>query len=183
MNVASLSVVATVQAAEGAANGVFTIYTDMQFDSPVTISFNLGGTATEGTDFGPVGTLVSFPAFTDSITIPVDVVDDGLIESKETVTIELTGTSSADVLVGTQAKQTIAITDNDSGYLTASVNHNPTEGDGSQGIITIYSSKTVGSPVEVFLPTDGTATRRGRLRLPFTKGYHPRRGRQRERPG
>ena len=157
-DIATLSIVATSHAAEDATNGLFTIFTNKQFDTPSTITFTLGGTATEGVDFLPVGTTVLFPAFTDYIEIPVEIVADDLIESKETVIIELTGTSAGNVLIGAQDKQTIAITDNDYGYLTASVNHHPTEGDGSQGIITIYSSKTVGSPVEVFFATDGTAT-------------------------
>ncbi len=45
-DVAELSIAVTNHAAEDATNGLFTITTNKQFDVPVNVSFNLGGTAT-----------------------------------------------------------------------------------------------------------------------------------------
>ncbi len=109
----TLSIIATVQAAEDMTDGEFTITTDSQFVTDTQVNFNVTGTATQGIDFSNLGTSVNFPANTSSITLPVSVIADNLDEMNETVIVTLTGTDNMNVLVGTSDTATVTIMDDD----------------------------------------------------------------------
>ncbi len=110
---AELSIAATTNAAEDATDGLFTITTDKQFTSPVTVTITVGGDATEGTDYETIGTTVVFPANQSSVTIPVSVIGDDLVEDVETVIVTMTGTDNAAVTIGFLDQATVMIADND----------------------------------------------------------------------
>ena len=135
---ATLSIAATIQAAEDATNGLFTITTSAQFPTATLVTFTVTGTATEGTDYTAIGTTVNFPANTNSVTLPVSVISDNFAETNETVIVTLTGTNNPDVTIGTTSAATITITDND----TAGVIITPTSGlvtteDGESDVFTV----------------------------------------------
>jgi methionine-rich copper-binding protein CopC len=114
-DVAVLTIAATAQAGEDATDGEFTISTDKQFDAPVTVTFVVTGSATSGTDYTSIGTTVVFPAFSTTVTIPVEVIADYLVESDETVIVTMTATSNLDVTIAAPpaSTATVTITDDD----------------------------------------------------------------------
>jgi len=110
---AELSITATTQAEEDDTDGLFTITTSNEFSTDVNVTFSVAGTATEGTDYDAVGTSVTFPASTSSVTIQVAVIADTDVELDETVIITLSSTDNAVVTIGDAADATITISDND----------------------------------------------------------------------
>ncbi|TXE06930.1 MBG domain-containing protein [Algoriphagus aquimarinus] len=110
---AELSIAATTQAAEDATDGLFTITTTKQFSSAVTVDFTVGGTAAEGTDYASIGTSVVFPANQNTVTVPIDVTADNIVEGDESVSITMTSTNNAAVSISATSNASITITDND----------------------------------------------------------------------
>jgi hypothetical protein len=157
-DIATLSIASTIQAAEDATNGLFTISTDKQFDAPVTVTFNVTGFSTEGTDFLPIGTTIIFPAFSNSLAIPIEVIADDLVEIDESVIINLLSSNNTDVVIttGADSSATMRIDDNDICHLTVRANREAVEG-GNDGIFTIYSDKQLGYPAEISLTINGSA--------------------------
>jgi gliding motility-associated-like protein len=154
---ASLSIAATTQAAEDAANGLFTITTSAQFPTATLVTFTVTGTATEGTDYTAIGTTVNFPANTNSITIPVTVTADAAIEGDETVIVTMTGTNNPDITIGTPAAATVTITDNDSATLSIAATTQAAE-DATNGLFTITTSAQFPTATLVTFTVTGTAT-------------------------
>ena len=56
---------------------------------PLTVSFTITGTASNGVDFGPISASYVIPAGTDQLIIPVNIVNDLLPEGAETVVLTL----------------------------------------------------------------------------------------------
>jgi len=76
----------------------------------VTVSTIAGGTATEGTDYTPVSTTLSWPAGDDSVkSFTVPVLADSETEEDETVNLELS-LATGGATLGTQATTTLIIT-------------------------------------------------------------------------
>lgn len=86
----ALELNATVNGAEPAANGSFTISLAGGITSafPITVGYSLSGTAIAGLDYKNFGT-ITIPANTPSITVPVQVLDDQIIENTETMTFTI----------------------------------------------------------------------------------------------
>ena len=156
-DVSELSIVATTQAMEDDTDGLFTISSDKQFDTPVNVTFEVNGTATEGTDFNSIGTTIVFPANSSSVTIPVEVVSDDLVESDEAVVISLLSTDNVKVAIGTSNEATVTITDDDTAELTIVATNQAIE-DSANGLFTISTDKQFDAPVTVTFGVTGTAT-------------------------
>src|SRR5207237_6779196 len=92
-----------------AANGVFTFTRSGPTTSPLTINFPVGGTATSGTDYTALGTSVTIPAGSASVTKNVVPVNDGVSEGTETVVLTLS--SNAAYTVGSPSAATVNIVD------------------------------------------------------------------------
>ena len=58
-------------------------------ETPLTVNHRVGGTATSGSDYEALQGSVTFPSGADTVKIPVNVIDDFLIEGTETVTITI----------------------------------------------------------------------------------------------
>ncbi|MFN0174275.1 MAG: choice-of-anchor L domain-containing protein [Saprospiraceae bacterium] len=56
---------------------------------PLTVSFTITGTATNGADFGPISSSYTLPSGTDQITVPVNIINDLVPEGAETVILTL----------------------------------------------------------------------------------------------
>ena len=82
-----------------------------------TLNYSLGGTATEGTDYRIAGSgAVSVPANATSVNIPVEIIDDNLVENDEAVVLTLiSGTGYG---LGSGIEYTLTITDNDTPEVT-----------------------------------------------------------------
>ncbi|MEG2804004.1 putative Ig domain-containing protein [Stenotrophomonas sp.] len=97
---------------------VYTVTLDQPSLSPLSISFNVTGTATSGTDFAAVTSPLSIPAGATTGTITVTPIADSTVEANETVVLGLT--AGAGYAVGTPATATGTIIDDDQPLLSIS---------------------------------------------------------------
>jgi len=80
-------------------------------DKPITVPFNLSGTATLSSDYTISASPVIIPAGSTSVDIIVDIIDDTLVEVSETIIITLGTPTNA--TLGSPAVHTITIVDNE----------------------------------------------------------------------
>lgn len=81
----------------------------------LTVSYNIGGTATSGTDYEALDGTAVIATGSGSVDVDVTPVDDDLDEGNETVAITLTGTDNPDVPVGDPATADLLIADGGNG--------------------------------------------------------------------
>ena len=62
---------------------------DSSLDLVVNFNVDASSTATPGADYVPLPTFVTIPAGLDCVTLPIDIVNDGISEGTETITITL----------------------------------------------------------------------------------------------
>ncbi len=100
--------------APGAPNpGQFTVSLSTQSATPTTVNYTISGNAINGTDYGPIASSVVIPANTSFVNIPINVIDDGLVEGNELVTITLNSTSGTPDVVVDLTPATVTIVDNE----------------------------------------------------------------------
>ena len=126
--------------------------------APVVVTYTVGGTATSGSDYtAPSGTL-TLVAGASSGTIAIATAADAVLDPGETVSVTLSGASTAAGTVtagSTAAVATIA----DEGTETVSVTADGAVTEGTAATFTVTLSGPVSSPVTVGWSTsDGTAT-------------------------
>jgi gliding motility-associated-like protein/uncharacterized repeat protein (TIGR01451 family) len=110
-DVSSVSIAATTHASEPGTDGLFTLTLSNLVNVATTVNYTITGTATAGTDYTALTGSITIPANTTTITIPVGVIDDSLVETGgETVVVTLTSTDTA-VTIGTPAAATVTIAD------------------------------------------------------------------------
>ncbi len=108
----TVTVAATdANAAEPSNPGVFTITRTGSTTGSLTVNYAVGGGATSGSDYAALGTSVTIPAGSASVTKTVSPVDDASVESNETVTLTLS--SNAAYAIGSPSAATVTIADND----------------------------------------------------------------------
>lgn len=109
----SVSVVATDAVAKepGADSGLFTITRTGSTLVAQQVFFNVSGNAVPGGDYTAPVSPITIPAGASSVTVPVLVLDDALLEGNEAVT--LTVLASGDYVLGSPVSATVTITDND----------------------------------------------------------------------
>ncbi|MGB5049183.1 MAG: choice-of-anchor Q domain-containing protein, partial [Caldilineaceae bacterium] len=150
---------------DGAVNLTYTFTRTGPTASPLTVSFDVGGTAAFATDytqsgaasFGATSGTVTIPASSSTATVVVDPTADTLAEIAETVI--LTATAGTGYGVGSPSRATGTITDDDSAGVTVShVNAYEGQSGTTDFVFTVTLTNAVSS--EVFVPygtTDGTA--------------------------
>ncbi|WP_185096823.1 Calx-beta domain-containing protein [Chitinophaga barathri] len=113
----TLSVTKTTDGEEPSVNGAFSISlpSGILTSEAVTVNYTVAGTATVGSDYTTLSGTAIIPAGQNSVSVPVPVTDDQLIEATENVILTATGGSSASFTftAGTNAAATVNITDND----------------------------------------------------------------------
>jgi Calx-beta domain/Bacterial pre-peptidase C-terminal domain len=107
----TVSITTSTNGAEPNTHGSFIITRTGSSSQAVTMRYAVTGTATNGTDYQTLGQSVVIPADQTSITIPVTVLDDLLVEGDETVILTLA--LDPGYTLGTTTTQTVTITDND----------------------------------------------------------------------
>lgn len=111
-------------AGEPAENGQFTIriVSGALATADITIDLEVTGTATNGTDYVTIPASVVLPAGNSSITVPVTVIDDDIVEGNETVAVKLMNLTSAVLYsIGGNNLDTVRITDEDDDNLRLEV--------------------------------------------------------------
>jgi gliding motility-associated-like protein len=91
----SLSASNTTDATEGCVNGTVTFSIPNSKPTPTVVTYTIGGTAINGTDYSAIGNSVTIPANATSATLNIQPTLDVLAEGTETVKLYLTNTCSA----------------------------------------------------------------------------------------
>jgi hypothetical protein len=98
--------------ATGQGSGTFTFTRTGPTTSGLTASFTVSGTAGSGSDYTSLGTTVFFAVGSSTVAKTVSVIDDGVVESDETVSV--TVTSGTGYAPGSPSTATVTIKDDDS---------------------------------------------------------------------
>ena len=100
------------EASETSPNGgQFTLTRSGSTSLPLTVSLNISGSASNGTDYSTISTTQTFASGQSTLIIPVTPIDDAAIEDLETVTLSLV--SNAAYLIGSSGSATVSIANND----------------------------------------------------------------------
>ncbi|WP_162277571.1 DUF7507 domain-containing protein [Chitinophaga rupis] len=137
-----VAITAIAGAREPGTTGNFSVGLTLGSTHPedITISYTVGGTATAGNDYTALSGTVVLPANTNAVQIPVDVLDDKLIEPTESVVVTLTGATTGSPAVPVPVNPannaaTVSITDDDNNINISSTAINAEEG-GANGKFT-----------------------------------------------
>ena len=103
-------------AAEPVNPGVFTVSRTGGTSGDLSVNYNVGGTATSGTDYASIGTSVTIPGGQASATITVTPIDNTLVEGTETVVVTLA--LGAGYSVGAPSSDAVTILDDDDFVVT-----------------------------------------------------------------
>ncbi|RYX78251.1 tandem-95 repeat protein, partial [bacterium] len=153
---ATVTVVATTDGAEPSTNGLFTFTLSNPSTTDTQITFGVSGTATSGTDYSALGTTITIPKGTTSITLPVLVQVDNFAEGNETVILTmLPATSNAAITASTNAA-TVNIADNN--VATVAVNSVTVVENAGKATFTVTLTGNVQNAFTVnFTTANGTA--------------------------
>lgn len=102
----------------GPVDGVFTFTREGDTANPLTVSFTLTGTATNGVDYVTVPTTITFAAGDSSTNLVITPIDDSLSEANETVIVTLA--SNPNYVMVDNKSATVTIVDNDPPLITIS---------------------------------------------------------------
>ncbi|KAA2240329.1 T9SS type B sorting domain-containing protein [Chitinophaga agrisoli] len=110
-----LSITNTADAAEPSTNGSFKISlpAGITASENITVNYTVSGTATAGTDYTALSGTAVITAGQNSVSIPMAVIDDNALEGIETVTLGLTGGTSASFTFTGTGNATANIIDNE----------------------------------------------------------------------
>lgn len=144
------------------ATGLFTIDlgSPNTTGGPIVVTYNITGTAINGTDYNNIGASVSIPNGERSRTVSITPIDDQIQEGTETVILTLTD-SSPDYDLGTAGTRsaTVNIADNDQATLTISnVTANENVASGVMVFNVVLDIAVAGGTTVSYTISDGTAT-------------------------
>ncbi|MGB3142923.1 MAG: Calx-beta domain-containing protein [Maribacter sp.] len=144
------------------ATGTFTIDlgSSNTTGAPIVVTYNIAGTATNGTDYTNIGASVSIPDGQPSGTVSIAPIDDQIFEGQETVILTLTD-SSPDYDLGTAGTRTatVNIADNDQANLSiADVAVNEDIVSGKLVFNVTLSAAVAGGTTVAYTFANGTAT-------------------------
>lgn len=161
-----LNIAPDADGSEPGTNGRFIISLPFGVTSSgdITVKYTIGGTATPGSDYTPLSGTIIIPANNNSIPLSVDVLNDDLIEPRETVIATLAGGSSTNLTFTGTNSATVNITDDESTIpanleLTVTKVSDATEG-GTNGSFMISLPGTIraANDITVNYLITGTAT-------------------------
>ncbi|TWU02568.1 Calx-beta domain-containing protein [Stieleria varia] len=143
------------------SSGQFTITQSAVSSSDTLIGYTIGGTATSGDDYTALSGTVTIPSGSTSVTIPVPVVDDGIVEADETVLITLDQVvqSNGGITIDPQEDSlTLLIVDNDSATVSIELESDGSESGASPASFTVTQSAVSSVDTVIQLAVSGTAT-------------------------
>jgi Ca2+-binding RTX toxin-like protein len=149
----------------GATNLVYTFKRDGNVSSPLTVKYDIEGTATAGTDYAVIINGVTVPATTRTVTfakdattatVTIDPTDDNLVELTEDIKFKLVGDTGYSV--GTPDFVVASITDNDTNVSLEATVGTVSE-DGVKNVVyTFTRTGNTASALDVSYEIGGTAT-------------------------
>ncbi|MGM9477963.1 Calx-beta domain-containing protein, partial [Pedobacter sp. GSP4] len=141
----------------GPVNGTFTVTLSNPSAQPTTITYTVGGTATEGSDYSTIVTkTITIPAGQTTGTITIPVLADNLVEGTETVIATLT-TSGNPLVTVSNTPASINITDNTTATVTVAATANGAE-PATPGQFTFTLSNVATTDTQITYAVTGTAT-------------------------
>ncbi|MEM8588744.1 MAG: Calx-beta domain-containing protein, partial [Pseudomonadota bacterium] len=163
---ATVSIAATQpDAREPDIDGEFTVTINGQTEIPVTITFEVSGSATEGADYETLTRTVTIPAGTNpSATIDIAVIDDDFAENLEDVIVTLVSTDNTSVTVDASADSaTVTIADDaaDAALISIEATDPSASEAGDPGQFTVFLAGETDQPVVVTFEVSGSATEGG----------------------
>ncbi len=93
--------------------GNFEFRSDRKLKSPVTVSYKIEGSATNGQDYKTISSTISLPAGQTKIDLPIVPIDDTVDEDRENITLTILPSPNNSYLVGDEPTDSITIEDND----------------------------------------------------------------------
>ncbi len=119
----------------GASNLVYTFTRTGPTTNPLVVNYSIGGSATNGTDYGLIGTSITFATGSATATLSVDPIGDSVVEPDETVVLTLLANDA--YTVGTPGAVTGTITNDDLGRtITGTKNRDSLVGTAGDDVIT-----------------------------------------------
>ena len=156
----TVSISNTTNAAEPSTNGVMTVSLSNASSTNTVIAYSVAGTATAASDYSTLTGSVTITAGQLTASIPVNVINDSLVEGAETVIVTLTGVTSGNAsLSATASALTATNTITDDAAAVASI-ANTTDGaePSTNGVITVSLSIASSTDVVLTYSVTGTAT-------------------------
>ena len=159
---------ATSESTSGAETGTHNITVNLvpAPQSGIALNYELSGTATMGSDYRITGVtdrsaVIEVPAGTNSVDVPISILDDSAVEDDETILLRLT--EGAGYTVGSPAAHAMTITDNDElpTTLTLRVEPEPMEGVGLVTVTAFLNGPAPPGGTTVTLSLSGTAAGTG----------------------
>ncbi|MCW3808091.1 Calx-beta domain-containing protein, partial [Plebeiibacterium marinum] len=128
----------------GPDNGEFTVSITKVSQTTTEVSYSVSGSADEDSDYTALSGTVTIPANTASVTIPVSVLGDDVVEGDETVVVTLTSISSgdSDISIDTDNDDATVTIGDDDGVTTITVEDITLNENGSNSFI-LTSDKAV----------------------------------------
>ncbi|QXZ81773.1 putative Ig domain-containing protein (plasmid) [Rhizobium sp. L51/94] len=156
---ASIAVAPSSVAEDGAANLIYTVSLNQAAQSAVSIAFNVGGSASSGTDYAAVSSPLVIAAGQTSGTITINPTADSTVEPDETVVISLAAGSGYSVGSPNSATGTI-LNDDQPSLSINDVSLNEGNAGTSNSTFTVSLSQPAGAGGVSFdiATADGTAT-------------------------
>ncbi|WP_079291327.1 Calx-beta domain-containing protein [Cylindrospermopsis raciborskii] len=141
---------------DGTSNLVYTFTRTGVISNTLTVNYTVGGTATNGSDYGTIGTSVIFAANSSTATVTVDPTFDTTVESDETVSLTLA--SGTGYTIDTTSAVTGTIT-NDDTQVTLAVSPSSVTEDGTSNLVyTFTRTGVISNALTVNYTVGGTAT-------------------------
>ncbi len=158
-----LSITKNTDAAEPATNGQFTISlpTGVTAAQDITATYTVSGTATAGTDYTTLSGSVIIPAGQNSVTLPVTVSNDQVIEPTETVIVSINGGIATGLTLtpsSSNGSATVNITDDESTTPANLVLSISKDSDGAEPATNWGGAFTISLPTGITAAEDITAT-------------------------
>lgn len=150
-------IVADSDAAEAGPNsGTLTVTRTGSTGSSLTVHYDVGGTATSGSDFAALSGSVTIPAGQNSAPVVITPIDDALLESYETVVVTLD--SGAGYTIGNPNSAQATIRDNDGSITVTASDPNASETGPDTGTFTVTRTGSLNEALTINYNITGTAT-------------------------
>ncbi len=140
-------------------------------NQPLTVRYQIAGTAIEDTDYSTLGTTAAGNGFrtfdfapgASTFTIRIDPTPDALVEGNETVSLALLpaglGYGSTEYIVDNSAAVIGTILDQDDNSVSLAVSPSPVAEDGTENLVyTFTRTGSLGAPLIISYNVSGTAT-------------------------
>jgi hypothetical protein len=156
----TLAATTATTAEDSGAAGVFTFTRTGGTDLPLTVSYTLGGTAIDGTDYQDPGTSVTIPVGQSSTTVSIAPLDDGDGDDHQTSeSVVAALATGSDYYVGTPNQATVTIDEEPPPIVTIVASTSPISETGSTpGIFTVTRTGPTDDSLTVSYSVSGSAS-------------------------